>query len=195
MACFAGAGGGGRERADARSGRTSPSNNWRLPRDGWAGPGQGEKSFLPECRPIWFKLRLTCIGASNEGAGNALPFVPSKTSARPLTRAFGIVQLDAPGLSKKHSQCAVERRSFLAGANPVRQFSLRPVATGVDVKVTTRRKPLVEGPYRLPTLQIQWRCSGRRWSDLQGHQGVWRRTLVRGTGGTVEEERLQTGSG
>ncbi|WP_300337377.1 class I SAM-dependent DNA methyltransferase, partial [Accumulibacter sp.] len=39
--------------------------------------------------------------------------------------------------------CAVTRRCFPAGANPARQLSLRPVATGAVVEVTKRLKPPV----------------------------------------------------
>ena len=40
------------------------------------------------------------------------------------------------------STCAVQRRCFPAGANPARQLSLQPVATGAVVEVTKRLKPL-----------------------------------------------------
>ena len=40
-------------------------------------------------------------------------------------------------------KCAVTRRCFSAGANPARQLSLRPVATGAIVEVTKQLKPLV----------------------------------------------------
>ncbi|MEI6261311.1 MAG: hypothetical protein WCR46_15590 [Deltaproteobacteria bacterium] len=39
--------------------------------------------------------------------------------------------------------CAVQRRCFPAGANPARQLSLRPVATGAVVEVTKRLEPPV----------------------------------------------------
>ncbi len=39
--------------------------------------------------------------------------------------------------------CAVPRRCLSAGANPARQLSLRPIATGAVVEVTKRLKPLV----------------------------------------------------
>ena len=39
--------------------------------------------------------------------------------------------------------CAVERRCLPAGANPVRQLSLQPVAIGAIVEVTKRLKPSV----------------------------------------------------
>lgn len=39
--------------------------------------------------------------------------------------------------------CAVKRRCLSVGANPTRQLSLRPVATGAVVEVTKRLKPLV----------------------------------------------------
>ena len=39
--------------------------------------------------------------------------------------------------------CAVLRHGFSVGASPIRQLSLRPVATGAVVEVTKRLKPLV----------------------------------------------------
>jgi hypothetical protein len=41
-------------------------------------------------------------------------------------------------------QCAVKRRCLSVGANPARQLSLRPVATGAIVEVTKQLKPLVQ---------------------------------------------------
>ena len=38
-------------------------------------------------------------------------------------------------------QCAVERRCFPAGANPVRQLSLQPEAIGATMEVTKSLKP------------------------------------------------------
>jgi len=46
-------------------------------------------------------------------------------------------------LTKADFSCAVKRRCLSAGANPARQLSLRPVATGAVVEVTKRLKPLV----------------------------------------------------
>lgn len=43
---------------------------------------------------------------------------------------------------KSTFSCAVKGRCVLAGANPVRQLSLLPVATGAIVAVTKRLKPL-----------------------------------------------------
>jgi hypothetical protein len=80
--------------------------------------------------------KLTSAGKSN-GANEELAEIEKDVKAEKT-----LYQPFADSI-KKLSQCAVERRSFLAGANPARQFSLRPVATGVDVKATTRRKPLV----------------------------------------------------
>ena len=45
--------------------------------------------------------------------------------------------------AKAKFSCAVKRRCLSAGANPARQLSLRPVATGAVVEVTKRLKPLV----------------------------------------------------
>ena len=39
--------------------------------------------------------------------------------------------------------CAVLRHGLSVGASPIRQLSLRPVATGAVVEVTKRLKPLV----------------------------------------------------
>ena len=39
--------------------------------------------------------------------------------------------------------CAVQRHGFSAGANPARQLSLQPVATGAAAEVTMRLKPSV----------------------------------------------------
>jgi transposase-like protein len=41
------------------------------------------------------------------------------------------------------SWCAVQRHGLSAGANPARQLSLQPEATGAVVEVTKRLKPLV----------------------------------------------------
>jgi hypothetical protein len=40
-------------------------------------------------------------------------------------------------------QCAVQRRCRSAGANPVRQLSLQPVAIGATVEATKLLKPSV----------------------------------------------------
>ena len=39
--------------------------------------------------------------------------------------------------------CAVQRHGLSGGVSPLRQLSLRPVATGAVVEVTKRLKPLV----------------------------------------------------
>lgn len=48
--------------------------------------------------------------------------------------------------------CAVQRHGFLAGANPVRQRSLQPVATGAVVEVTKQLKPSVK-----KVMYVTWR--------------------------------------
>ena len=57
---------------------------------------------------------------------------------RPITRANYLSVLANPSL-----KCAVPRRCLSAGANPVRQLSLQPVAIGATVEVTNRLKPSV----------------------------------------------------
>ena len=57
--------------------------------------------------------------------------------------AQGVVSSALPEPTKADFSCAVKRRCLSAGANPARQLSLRPVATGAVVEVTKRLKPLV----------------------------------------------------
>jgi len=71
-----------------------------------------------------------------------------------------------------------EGRTRISVLSPVRQdLSTRRPRTG------------------LSKLQGQQGCSGRGRGTIRRPRSVWRRPMVRGTGGTAEEERLSTGSG